>query len=149
MNPFSVLEAIDLAGFLNLIALGIAAGIVGILMSIIVAHISWDGWTGFNTFLLVLDIFCLVIVPLYFGWLSCTVINTEYNEIMAVDTTHEYTALQVYKEFGVEKPDGVYQVDLSEMDKELFSQIKRDEKNPYDFILKKVPNVTDKEAIGE
>lgn len=144
MNQFSAWESLELTGLSLLCAWVMAFSLIAIVGSIVIANISYEGWTGFNTFFLVLGIVGLVIIPLGLGYLSYTSINTEYNEVLSADESKEYTALQVYKEFGVEKPDGVYVIDHSEMDTKLFSQIKKDEKNPYDFILQKIP---DKEAI--
>lgn len=143
MNQFSVFEALDLSGLFLMFALAIFCGIGCIIIAIIDAHLSWSGWTGFNTFFLVLGLVGIFIIPSALGWLSYTSINTEYNKIMSVDENREYTAVEIYKEFGVEMPDGTYRIDLSDMDKELFSRIKREEKNPYDFITKKVPDDSD------
>ncbi len=148
MNQFSLFEALNLSGDLNIVIMGLCAGAVFIVGSIIYALAYSGGWDGCSIFLLAIGIIGLL-SSLFIGYSSYTFINEEYNEIMAVDTTREYTALQVYKEFGVEKPDGLYQIDLSEMDKELYSQIKRDDKDPYDFILKKVSGEADEEVIAK
>lgn len=148
MNQFSVFEALDLSGLVIIVAVGMILGVILIIFAIWKANNKFScGWDKHSAIILILGIAALISTPLGLGYVSYTTINSEYNAILSVDESREYSAADIYKDFGILMTLGTYRVDLSEMDKKLYSRIKHDRRNPYAFIIEKVSDEADKEAI--